>query len=116
MSIEQQINDVEVTLEKAKAAVEKADALDRLYRNKDFQSVILDGYFKDEASRLVLLKGDLNINAEAEQHCDKMINGVGCLRAYFQMVNHFSDQAKMAIEEDQETREALLQEQLGGEA
>ena len=114
MNIEQQIEQVEISLENAKKAVAKAEALARLYKNKDFQDIIVNGYFKDEASRLVLLKGDLNINAEAEGHCDKMINGIGCLRGYFQMVNHFGDQAEIAMEQDQQTREELLQEQLNG--
>lgn len=114
MSIEQDIKRVEISLEQAQKAVAKGEALERLYNNKDFKEIILDGYFKDEASRLVLLKGDLNLTDEAERHCDKMINGVGCLRGYFQMVNHFADQAEGAIEADQETREQLLQEQLTG--
>jgi hypothetical protein len=115
MSIEQDIQHIEISLEHAKKAIEKGEALARLYRNKDFQQIIVEGYFKDEASRLVLLKGDLNIDEEAERHCDKMINGVGCLRGYFQMVNHFADQAEAAVEADQQTREELLQEQLTGD-
>ena len=114
MSIERDIQQVEVSLEHAQKAVAKGEALARLYQNKDFQQIIIEGYFKDEASRLVLLKGDLNLNEEAERHCDKMINGVGCLRGYFQMVNHFADQAEAAMEADQQTREELLQEQLQG--
>ncbi len=114
MSIERQIEQVEISLEHARKAIEKMEALDRLYHSKDFQNVVIDGYFKDEASRLVLLRGDVNINEETENHCDKMINGIGCLRAYFQMVNHFGQQAEKAIEDDQQTREELLAEQLGG--
>lgn len=112
--IEQQIEQVEISLQHAKKAIEKMEALERLYHNRDFKLVIAEGYFQDEASRLVLLKGDLNITEESERHCDKMINGVGCLRAYFQMVNHFGDQAEKAVEDDQNTREELLAEQLGG--
>jgi len=114
MNIEQQIEEVRINIEAATAAIDKKKALDRLYHNKDFQSIIVQGYFKDEASRLVLLKGDLNITQESEDHCDKMINGIGCLRAYFQIVNHFGDQAEKAIEEDRQTREELLAEQLNG--
>lgn len=114
MSIEQQIEQIEISLEHAKKAIARMEALDRLYKNKDFQQIITEGYFRDEASRLVLLKGDVNINDEAERHCEKMINGIGCLRAYFQMVNHFGDQAQKALEDDHRTREELLAEQLAG--
>jgi len=112
--IEHDLKQLEVDVNVARAAIDKMHALDRLYNNKDFQAVIADGYFKDEASRLVLLKGDININEEAEAHCLKMINGIGCLRAYFQMINHFGQQAEVAMEDYEETRQELLQEQLTG--
>lgn len=112
--IEHDIQQVEIDIDHARKAIKKMEALDRLYRNKDFQEVVAEGYFKDEASRLVLLKGDVNINDESERHCEKMINGIGCLRAYFQMVNHFGSQAQAAMEDYENTREELLQEQLTG--
>lgn len=112
--IEQDIKQVDLDIERARAAIQKMEALDRLYHNRDFKEIVTDGYFQKEASRLVLLKGDVNINEESERHCDKMINGIGCLRAYFQMVNHFGQQAQAAMEDYEETRQELLQEQLTG--
>jgi hypothetical protein len=112
--IEQQIEQIEIQLEHAKKAIDKMEALDRLSHNKDFKEVIIQGYFKDEASRLTLLKGDVNIDEDTEKHCEKMINGIGCLYSYFQMVKHFGEQAEKAIEDDKNTREELLAEQLEG--
>jgi hypothetical protein len=112
--IEHDIQQVEVDIDYAREAIQKMEALDRLYHNKDFKEVVTDGYFQKEASRLVLLKGDVNIDEKSERHCEKMINGIGCLRAYFQMVNHFGQQALAAMEDYEETREELLQEQLTG--
>jgi hypothetical protein len=112
--IEQDINQIELDIETARKAIKKMEALDRLFRNKDFKDVISEGYFKDEASRCVLLKGDLNVNEETRDHCDRMINGIGLLRGYFQQVNYFGQQAKAAMEDYEETREELLQEQLTG--
>jgi tRNA A58 N-methylase Trm61 len=110
--LEHDIEEVEIDIEHARKAIKKMEALDRLYKSKDFQDVVVEGYFKEEASRLVLLKGDLNIPDESIAHCDKMINGIGCLRGYFQMVNHFGDQAKQAMDDFEATKEELLQEQL----
>lgn len=112
MSIEQEIEQVEISLQQAKEQIERAEALDRLHQNKDFRKMILEGYFKEEASRLVLLKGDINLSKEAEEHCDKMINGIGVLRAYFQTVYHFGNMAEKAIADHEAAREELLQEQL----
>lgn len=112
--IEQDIEQVSLDIDHAKEAIHKMEALDRLYKNKDFKEVISEGYFKDEASRCVLLKGDLNVNEETRDHCDRMINGIGLLRGYFQQVNFFGQQAKAAMEDYESTREELLQEQLTG--
>ena len=112
--IDQDIQQVEIDIEKARAAIQKMEALDRLYNNRDFKELITDGYFIKEASRCVLLKGDLNINEETRDHCDRMINGIGLLRGYFQQVNYFGQQAQAAMEDYEEAREELLQEQLTG--
>lgn len=112
--IEQDINQLEIDIDMARAAIHKMEALDRLYKNRDFKELITDGYFMKEASRNVLLKGDLNITEETERHCDKMIVGIGCLRAYFQTVNHFGQQAQVAMVDYEETHQELLQEQLTG--
>lgn len=114
MSIENDIQRLDVDIETAKQAIARMDALERLYNNKDFKEIILDGYFMKEASRLVLLRGDINISPEDERDCDKMINGVGCLRRFFQLVNTFGMQAKAGMEEYENTREELLAEQLTG--
>lgn len=112
MSIESQIAEVEVSIEDAKEQIERKKALDRLYNNKDFKDLILEGYFVNEASRLVLLKGDLNLPDEAQEHCDKMINGIGCLRSYFQTVHHFGNMAEKGLDDHYSTIQELRTEQL----
>jgi len=47
--VDQQIEQIELSIEAAKANVEKMEALLRLIDNKDFKKIIDDGYFKDEA-------------------------------------------------------------------
>ena len=51
-----QIQGIERNITKSVAAIERGIALERLRVNKDFKSIVLDGYFKDEAVRLVHLK------------------------------------------------------------
>lgn len=117
MSIEQQIEQVEIGIEEAKHAIEMLKTLNRLQAHPDFQKIITEGYFKEEASRVVLLRGDLNADEEIEKHCDKQINGIGVLRGYFQKIRHYGSMAEKALADHQETREELLREQLeGGEA
>ena len=112
--IEQDIQQLEIDIDQARAALQKMEALERLFNNRDFKELITEGYFVQEASRCVLLKGDLNVTDETRDHCDRMINGIGLLRGYFQQVNYFGQQAQAAMEDYEDTREELLQEQLTG--
>ena len=114
MSIENDIEQLELSMENARHAIDMVKALERLRSNKDFEKIISNGYFKEEASRVVLLRGDLNATDEMERHCDKQINGIGVLRSYFQKIQYLGSMAEKALAEHQETREELLREQLEG--
>lgn len=117
MSIEQEIQQLEISMDEARHAIDMLKTLERLADNKDFQKVITEGFFKEEASRVVLLRGDLNATEEIERHCDKQINGIGILRGYFQKIRYLGNMAEKSLAEHQETREELLREQLeGGDA
>ena len=111
MSNEQDIEQVELSIEHAKLSVGNMKALNKLTRNKDFEKIILEGYFKEEASRLVLLKGD----PAMEQYLisiDKQINAIGQFRQYLSTIMALGGQAERAIAEDEQTREELLSEGL----
>lgn len=105
---------LEVSIDEAKAAISKADALQRLMSNKDFITVISDGYFKDEASELVLKKAVPALATdEAQASLLKAIDSIGFLRQYFIVTAHFGSMAKKSLEDDEATREELLSEEMG---
>lgn len=113
---EQQIQQVELSLEEAKSRIADAAALDRLYKNADFKHVFLDGYFMKEASRTVLLKADPNMQTKVEQRdCENIITGIGMLRQYFAKVFALGTMAEQAMDADQKTHQELLEEDLTGE-
>jgi hypothetical protein len=87
---------IEQSIEAARADIERNDAVNRLYENPDFKSVILEGYFKEEAARIVFL----NI-LEA---------GVGALQQYFRLIEQKADMAERGLGEMEETRTEILQE------
>jgi hypothetical protein len=113
--LESQIHYVDLEIEQARKFIRRLEAFNRLRDNKDFHEIIEDGYFLQEASRLVLLKGDVNSNEEVQRDCDKLINGVGCLRRYFQTIEILGQSAKNSLDSAEDTKEELLQEQLGSE-
>lgn len=110
MSInDQELETIEMTIEQAQTRIDKKKQLANLTNNVDFREIILDGYFKDEASRLVLLRADPSMESYIGQ-IDNQIIAVGQLRQYFTVINGLGSQAENAIEADKETREELLAE------
>jgi len=108
-----QIEEIELNIEQAKSFVEQGRALERLYGNPDFRKIIGEGFLEKEAVRLVHLKSDPSMQSEEMQReIVKQIDSIGCLTHYFRMVAHQKMLAEKAIEEDERTREELLEEGL----
>jgi hypothetical protein len=105
---EAQLAEIELSLEQAKEVVAVGLALQRLYTNPDFLKVIADGYFKDEALRLVYLKGDNVLDTEALKDVDNQIIAIGLLRAYFRKVMGQAQQAQQAIQDMQDMQHEIL--------
>lgn len=102
------IQEVERDIAMAKQSIELAVALARLKDNRDFKSVVLDGYFKDEAVRLVHLKADPHFQStEMQQSILAQINAIGALHEYFKVIEFHARQAAKAIEAGEQTIEEL---------
>lgn len=102
MNSNNEIQQVEVSLEAAQDMVAFGDALLRLEQNRDFQRVILDGYFRDEAARLVMLTGAPNINDASRANVHASIRGVAELRQYLIAKRAMADVARKEVEDYQD--------------
>tara|TARA_R110002049_G_scaffold163137_2_gene328957 strand:- start:756 stop:1085 length:330 start_codon:yes stop_codon:yes gene_type:complete len=95
-----------LTLEQANKAIERNAALVRLYQNKDFQNAVLEGYFKDEAVRLVLAKGNPSMDAPEQQAAIvRDIDGIGSLASYFTAIRHEAAMSEKALKDADEDRQ-----------
>jgi hypothetical protein len=104
MNDEQQI---ELSIKEAKSFTVKKDALQRLANNTDFKLLFIDGYFKEESSRLVLAMADPSMQTEELQgQLKNDIIAVGRLDQYLRAVNIQGDMAQKAITDN----EAYLEE------
>ena len=113
MNNEQQMKQIEMSLEVAKDNIERAAQLARLSKNVDFIALIHEEYFKEEASRAVMLKSEPNIMGKDEQvQVDNIILGIGALRQFFIKCMRMGDMAAKALADDEKTREELMHEQL----
>lgn len=112
MTTDEQLQQIEITIETAKEAVAMAKALDELTRNRNFKKLITEGYFEKESVRAVMLKADPEMQSpEAQADLNKTIDSIGELRQYFVKVNQLGRQAQAAINANEEAREEILAEE-----
>ena len=106
-----ELEQINMTINEAEKQINKMEALERLRNNKDFQLIIEKGYFIDEASRLVLVKADANLQEEGHQKSiDKMITAVGYFRQYLSQLYQTGNVAKRSIEDHRNTRTEIMAE------
>lgn len=105
------IETLEVTIEHAQKTVSRMKAMEKLTKNRDFKTIVLDGYFEQESIRLVHLKSDPNMQSpEAQTDILNQMNAIGTVRQYFNGVMQLGRMAEKAIAADQETLDELRAE------
>lgn len=111
MNKEDQIKQIDLSIKDAQELVEAGSALQKLYSNKDFKTVIIKGYFEQESIRLVHLKADPSMqSADSQLSIVKQMDSIGNLKQFFYGVMHRASMATKAIESDEAAREELLME------
>ena len=81
--LEQVEQEIEVSIEAAKGAIERKNKIARMFATDDFKEVVEEGYFRDEAARLVSLLTDPEFSSEERQ--TEILNdmmGVSSFRQY----------------------------------
>jgi hypothetical protein len=107
------IQQIEQNIKQAKLAIGFRAALDRLFSNRDFKQVILDGYFREEAIRLVHLKADPNFQtAERQAEIVGDLDAIGKLNRFFVTTHQLAAQAVKSVESDEAMLEELLAEEI----
>lgn len=106
-----EVQEIELSIENARKMVKLAESLERLHDNPDFKDVITEGYFKDEAVRLVSLKAAPQMQDDHSQALIvKDIDGIGSLRQYFHTIYQMADNAQRAIEDGQAALDEMAED------
>ena len=105
-----ELEQVEIQIEMANKMCALRDNAVKLMDNPLFKDVIEDGYFKEEAARLVMAKS-AGLDEASEKKIDGMIIGVGALANYFNTVMQRGRDMDAAVGEHEETREEILAEE-----
>lgn len=101
------IQHVELSLSEAKKIVDLGAAVKRLEKNRDFQKVVLDGYFGDEAKRLVYLTADSVLDEKSMQSVWGDIRAIGSLRQYLINRKIMGDIAEKEVNDHSEMLEEM---------
>ena len=109
---EQEIHQIELSIEQAEEIVKKGDMARRLSNNSDFHTLITEGFIRDEASRLTLLLNDPSLNEEQREFVLKDLYGIGALQRYMQNTVHFAEMAARDINYHRQTLEEVREEEL----
>lgn len=111
MSNTNELEQLDISIQRAREHVEFGNALERLLTNRDFKKVITEGYFEQEAVRLVHLKADEKMQDNASQgFIVRQMDAIGTLKQFLRTKSYLSAQAVRSIEADEATRTELLLE------
>ena len=102
---------LEANIKRSQQFVAVGESLERLYGNRDFKKVILEGYFEQEAIRLVHLKADDNMqNPESQRAILAQMDAIGSLKNHLGLLMRNAEMAGKTLAFDEQTRDELLME------
>jgi len=108
---EQDTQKIEMDIQMARHKIELLRALKNLQKNKDFQLLILNEFFVNEASRAVLLKATEAAQTDGIQAgLIRKIDAIGTLNQFLYTVEQMGEMAAAGIAADQGTHAELLDE------
>lgn len=96
--VENEMREIEVSIDEAKKTVEKGKILRRLMTNPDWVALIEEDYLREEAVRLTHLLDHPNEHLQAKQHlimADQ--RGISALKRYLHTTLQLADQAEDQI-------------------
>lgn len=103
------VQEIENNIRECKEIVELNSMLERLKLNRDFKKLILEGYFRDEAVRLVHLKADPSMQTpQRQESIVGQIDAIGALSSYLHMVAYNAQIASKGIEAGEAARDEIL--------
>jgi hypothetical protein len=108
---EQELEQLEMSIEMARKKVTLGEAITQLQRNPYFKMLILDEYLKNYTVHLVMNKASYGMQGDKDQ---KFINdqliGIGHLDQFLRYTAQEGREAAAAIKVDEETRSEIMGE------
>ena len=105
------LEQVEIQIDMAQKLRKMRDNCVKLTDSEPWKDIIGEGYFKEEAARLVMAKSS-HLTPEQMQLIDNMQYGIGALANYIESVMRRGAEMDQALSEHEETREEILAEEV----
>ena len=105
------LEQVEIQIDMAQKLRKMRDTCVKLTASETFKDVITEGYFKEEAARLVMAKSS-GLNADQLKLIDNMQYGIGALANFIESVMRRGAEMDQAVGEHEQTREEILAEEV----
>jgi hypothetical protein len=109
MTQEEQIREIEVSVEELKKAVDLKNSVEKLYNNRDFKKVFLNVYFKEEPARLTGLLADDNMIAHRNLIIEDMLSISG-VQDFLRNIVRAGQAAEQKIKEADQLQERIYEE------
>lgn len=110
------VQEIEVSIEHARKVVDKRNNMFRMFKNRDFKSIILTGYFEDEPVRLTKLMAHPSMqSADDQDYIQKQLTAIGFLHQYFNTIRVQGDMFEREIGTHEEALVELENEDEGSE-
>lgn len=108
-----EIQAIERSIKAAKNTVDYGAAVARLRANKDFKKVVLEGYFEQEAIRLVHLKADPHTqDPDVQRSIVAAMDSIGAFSQFLRAAERMGDLAGKSIAADEAELTELQAEEL----
>lgn len=105
---------IEISIEAARAAVERKEILQALFQVKEFKLIFEEGYFKEEPARLVSLLNDPEwAGDEKQEELLRDMYGISALRQYLMGQHQMGVQMERSIAASEAELESLRSEEVG---
>jgi len=114
LDLEQVEQEIEVSIEAAKGAVDRKNKIAKMFDDDDFKEIVEEGYFKNEAARLVSLLTDPEFAGEERQtELKNDMLGISSFRQYLLNMHRIGVQMENQIKTSEDELIALRNEQEG---
>ncbi len=111
--LEEDIQEVEITIEEAKKAVEYAVLVRRLIDNPDFKKLVTEDYFVEEAARLTHLYSEPGLTDDQIRWVQNDLLAIGGFKRFIKNKLLLGTNAQHELDHSTEVLEELRMEEMG---